>query len=359
MDDLIKQGAEALRAGKRDEARKLLLTAVKQNPDSESAWGWLYNVAGNDKERIYCLKQVLRINPNNEKVNQLYKSLLDKQSQPENNQPQVSKQINQQVSTVSQPIQKRPAKKNKSTNTKSNRVPLIIIGVLASISLCVCGFFALGLLFNSSNRTTAKVLSAQDVFEVSAIDVVKDEGYTVTSAVCEVISSERFLPSVNVDGGQIVFHAFRITKPTLSSEVTVLFYSNHTAAQGRGLVFTVNSDASRLFPDFPDASRNSDYPITVDTAGARDALECAQQAGSSPPLDLGNFDTDEWRRRAIEKFGPEETYSDGSKDDYVRLALSICNQTNAERETMLTNLGADYEGSFQQFVIETFCPYVK
>jgi hypothetical protein len=357
MDELVKQGIEALRAGKRDEARKLLLTAVKQNPDSESAWGWLYNVAGNDKERIYCLEQVLRINPNNEKVNQLYKSLLDKQSQLENDQPQVSKQIDQQVLTTSQPIKKRPVKNNKST--KSNRVPLIIVGVLASIAVCVCGFFAIGLLFNSSNQTTAKVLSAQDVFEVSAIDVVKDEGYTVMSAVCEVVSSERYLPSVNVDGGQIVFHAFRITKPNLGSEVIVLFYSNHTAAQGRGLVFTVNSEASKLFPDFPDASHNSEFPVTVDTAGAREALECAQQAGSPPPLDLGNFDTEQWRRKAIEEFGPEETYGDGSKDDYVRLALSICKQTNAERETMLTNLGAGYEGSFQQFVIETFCPYVK
>ena len=43
MDDLIKQGADAFRAGNRDEARKLLLTAVKQYPDNERAWGWLYN----------------------------------------------------------------------------------------------------------------------------------------------------------------------------------------------------------------------------------------------------------------------------------------------------------------------------
>lgn len=246
---------------------------------------------------------------------------------------------------------------NTTPTTKNSRSSLILFRVIAFV-ICGCSTVAF-LLLNSSNRNKAKVLSAEDVFEVSAIDVAKDDGYTVTSAVCEVVSSERFQPAVGVDGGQIVFHAFRITKPSLGTEVAVLFYSNHTVAQGRGLVFTVNPVAARLFPDYPDASRNSKYPITVDTAGAQEALECAQQAASPHPLDLGNFETEEWRRKAIEKFGPEETHSDGSKDDYVRLALSICKETNAERETMQTNLGPDYEGSLQQFVIETFCPYVK
>jgi len=275
--------------------------------------------------------------------------------QSENRQSQVSKQIGQQIPISAQSIQKPTIKKSKSTN--SSRAPLILIGGLASIVICICGFFIAGLFFNSLNRTTAKVLSAQDVFNVSAIDVVKDEGYTVTSAICEVVSTERYLPSAG--GGQIVFHAFRITKSALGSEVVVLFTSNHTAAEGSGLVYTVNPEAVRLFPDFPDATRRSDKPITVDTAGAQEALKCAQQTGGPPSLDFGNFDVEAWRRKAIEKFGPEQTFSDGSKEDYVRLALSICMQTNAERETMLTNLGADYEGSLQQFVNETFCPYVK
>lgn len=352
MDDLTRQGIEAFRVGKREEARKLLLTAVKQNPDSESAWGWLYNVAENDKDRIYCLKQVLRINPNNEKVNQLYKSLLDRQSQLESSQPQVSKQISQPVPTASRPIQKRPVQNNKSTNKKSNRLSLIVLGILASIAICVCGFFAVGILFNSSSGITAKTLSAAETFEVSAIDVVKDEGYTVTSAVCEVVSPERDVIS-GVDLGKIVFHAFRITSPALSKEVIVLFASNHTAEDGRGLVFTINTEATSLFPEFPDVSRRSEHPITVNTPGAQEALECASQAGSPPAIDLGEFDVEAWRREAIKRFGPEQTYSDGSKDDWVRLAFSICKYKKE-------NPSITYEeGSDQQYIIETFCPYVK
>ena len=76
MDDLLQQGITAYKAGKRDEARKLFITAVKQNPDNERAWGGMYEVSGNDKERIYCLKQMLRINPKNEKADQLLNQLL-------------------------------------------------------------------------------------------------------------------------------------------------------------------------------------------------------------------------------------------------------------------------------------------
>jgi hypothetical protein len=358
MDDLTKQGIDAFRAGKRDEARKLLLAAVKKNPDSERTWGWLYNVAESDKERIYFLKQVRRINPNNDKLNQLYKSLLDKQTQGENSQPQVSKQTNRQVSNISQPVQKRTVKNNKSTKTKSNHLPLIIVGILASIALCIFGFFAIEVLFDSSSGITAKTLSAAETFEVSAVDVVKNEGYTVTSPICEVVSPERNEIS-GVDMGKIVFHAFRINRSDLDRDAIVLFYSNHTAQDGSGLVATVNPETARLFPDFPDVSHHPQNPITVNTPGAQEALECAQQAGDPPSLDLDNFDAEEWRQRAIEKYGAEQTYSDGSKDDYVRFALSICEQSDAERETMITNLGTDYEGSFQQFVVETFCPYMK
>jgi Tfp pilus assembly protein PilF len=44
MDDLIKQGAAAFKAGDLETARKLLTEAVKQFPDDERAWGWMYNI---------------------------------------------------------------------------------------------------------------------------------------------------------------------------------------------------------------------------------------------------------------------------------------------------------------------------
>ena len=76
MDDLLQQGVIAYKGGNRDEARKIFITVVKQNPEDERAWGWMYQVSNDDKERIYCLKQVLRINPKSEKANQLLGQLI-------------------------------------------------------------------------------------------------------------------------------------------------------------------------------------------------------------------------------------------------------------------------------------------
>jgi len=76
MDDLLQQGITAYKAGKRDEARKLFIAAIKQSPDNLRAWGGMYEVSIDDKERVYCLKQMLRINPKNEKANQLLNLLL-------------------------------------------------------------------------------------------------------------------------------------------------------------------------------------------------------------------------------------------------------------------------------------------
>ncbi|MCZ7551072.1 MAG: hypothetical protein B6D39_13225 [Anaerolineae bacterium UTCFX2] len=75
MDDLLQQGITAYRAGKRDEARRIFIVVIKQNQNSERAWGWMYNVCNNDQERIQCLQQILRINPENEKANQLFNKL--------------------------------------------------------------------------------------------------------------------------------------------------------------------------------------------------------------------------------------------------------------------------------------------
>lgn len=85
MDELLQLGIAAYQSGKRDEARRLLSTYVKQNPNIEEGWGWLFNVCDKDNERLYCLKQVVRINPQNEKANQLiikYSTLKQPINQP-------------------------------------------------------------------------------------------------------------------------------------------------------------------------------------------------------------------------------------------------------------------------------------
>jgi hypothetical protein len=74
-DELITNGIEAVNKGDKKLARQLLGDAIRDYPNDERTWGWFYNVAENDTERLRCVKQVLRINPNNTRAKQLLEKL--------------------------------------------------------------------------------------------------------------------------------------------------------------------------------------------------------------------------------------------------------------------------------------------
>jgi tetratricopeptide (TPR) repeat protein len=139
MDELLQQGIAAYRAGKRDEARKLFIAALKQNRNDERAWGWMYNVCNNDTERIDCIKQILRINPNNEKASQLLAKLTTDNSvlaQPSVSSPKPGSHspTEQSVPPVQSSQQKPTAVAQKPPDPKQSRNLLIGTGVV----LCVC-----------------------------------------------------------------------------------------------------------------------------------------------------------------------------------------------------------------------------
>lgn len=73
--DSLQLGIAAYKAGQKETARAHLLKAVREQPDSEQAWGWLSNTAQKPEERIYCLRQVVRINPANSSAAKLLKEL--------------------------------------------------------------------------------------------------------------------------------------------------------------------------------------------------------------------------------------------------------------------------------------------
>jgi hypothetical protein len=69
-NELVTQSIAALKSGDKVKARQLLISAVKQNPNDEEAWSWLYQAVENNEQRIRCLQEVLRINPANDKARQ-------------------------------------------------------------------------------------------------------------------------------------------------------------------------------------------------------------------------------------------------------------------------------------------------
>jgi membrane protein YdbS with pleckstrin-like domain len=66
MNELTQQGIEAVRAGDKSKARQLLRSALRNDSQDVQAWLWLSAVVETNQERIECLQQVLRIDPNNQ-----------------------------------------------------------------------------------------------------------------------------------------------------------------------------------------------------------------------------------------------------------------------------------------------------
>ncbi len=80
IQELLKQGIELAREGKKAEARKLFEEVTELDDQNEKGWYWLASVVPTDEERRVCLGNVLFINPNNERAQKLMAQLEAKAS---------------------------------------------------------------------------------------------------------------------------------------------------------------------------------------------------------------------------------------------------------------------------------------
>lgn len=64
----LRQAIEAARAGRKVEARDLLLKIVDEDPQNEVAWIWLSGLVDSLEDKIIACENVLTLNPGNEKV---------------------------------------------------------------------------------------------------------------------------------------------------------------------------------------------------------------------------------------------------------------------------------------------------
>jgi len=67
-DTLVKQAVAAYKAGRKEEARDLLLEAVDRDERNEQAWLWLSATVDSLEEQQICLENVLSINPSNDRA---------------------------------------------------------------------------------------------------------------------------------------------------------------------------------------------------------------------------------------------------------------------------------------------------
>jgi hypothetical protein len=66
IDAWLRVGIEAVKAGEKGKARRLLEQVVEADQGNETAWLWLSAVVDSKAERIRCLEMALKLNPANQ-----------------------------------------------------------------------------------------------------------------------------------------------------------------------------------------------------------------------------------------------------------------------------------------------------
>jgi len=75
----LQKAIQAARAGRKVEARDLLIQIVEINPQNEMAWVWLTGLVDSLEDRIIACENVLTINPANQKVRVFLEELQSQQ----------------------------------------------------------------------------------------------------------------------------------------------------------------------------------------------------------------------------------------------------------------------------------------
>lgn len=70
VEAMVREGINAMKAGRREEARALLMKAVEVDQYNEDAWLWLSGLVDSPEDQRTCLENVLSINPDNERARQ-------------------------------------------------------------------------------------------------------------------------------------------------------------------------------------------------------------------------------------------------------------------------------------------------
>jgi tetratricopeptide (TPR) repeat protein len=78
--EVLQRAIQSARAGRREEARDLLIDVVETDPQCEMAWIWLSGLVDSLEDKIIACENVLTLNPSNEKV-RLYLKQLQKQQE--------------------------------------------------------------------------------------------------------------------------------------------------------------------------------------------------------------------------------------------------------------------------------------
>jgi DNA-binding response OmpR family regulator len=97
----LQQAIAAIKARDMEKGRQLLTQVVKADPRNEAAWLWMTEVVERDVDRIMCLRNALKINPNNDAVKKRLAALEQPSEPPPLSQEEAVPEITPSDSAIS------------------------------------------------------------------------------------------------------------------------------------------------------------------------------------------------------------------------------------------------------------------
>lgn len=142
--DEIQKAIELIKSGDKSGARTILISVIKKNPRNELAWSWLYSAVETDERKIYCLKEILKINPNNTNAARALRKLENKYQPPmdedsthqEKNEPVTASRSQRKTTNV----QKRESSNNDEVTNPKFFTPKRIITALGMFLISASAF---------------------------------------------------------------------------------------------------------------------------------------------------------------------------------------------------------------------------
>ncbi len=129
-EDLLRQAIQAIKSGDKERGKRLLAQVIRQEPRNELAWLWLSKCVPEYERKLYCIKRVLEINPDNAIAQ---RALARLQSYQRVKAPPVS-----------------PSSQQKPKKTRASTILILIF--VAIVLGCGC-LFGIAILSNSNDRS--------------------------------------------------------------------------------------------------------------------------------------------------------------------------------------------------------------
>ena len=171
-EDGLKQAIALIKTGKKTEAVPILKSILKTNRNYEPAWLWLAFCVETTDDKIFCFREALRINPNNEQVKKALEQLepnptpqpaVEELSIAPSNQntpgkvEDVQGTTNQKPPPPDHPIQRQKVQ----VARKMSNETIIIISV-ALVLLCIFGLI-IAILTNNKSLSGTPTSAAQEI----------------------------------------------------------------------------------------------------------------------------------------------------------------------------------------------------